>query len=1100
MYSLGFVPQHKNARVISLKIYVVLIGFLYLFSPANAATGPTAWGSIQISPTIVSPANQYSSIPVSVQVVLPDGTRDTSFTQTVTLGGATGSETTYFQDNFESSVSYSSGYICSGSTLSYDTTVVAANSSRSAKITGGVSNNLCGPYYEWSNTKPARFSAYMRSNSSTNGLIGPIVTMVEYDIGQYWTAANVLFDATVGRIRMRRCNGDCTYVYSTGVTYVPNQWYKIDVVINWTSSTVDLYVDDILRDSAFPLMYGSSTKTMCGIVYYNYGNGITGWVDNVKVINTEGNPVSVPVSPSSISITNGLWSGNVQVQSSTASNMYLSAKWTSGSFKEGRSNLFSTTTGCNPGQYSSSYYTACQTCNAGSFSNTTGASSCTQCSPGTYQGSSGQSSCINCGANTYNPNYGSTAISACLPCTYPQIANPGSANCSTCKPGEWFDAAASKCKGCPTGQYGIGGPTCFNCSAGTYNDMTNQSSCMTCPSGRTYTGTGATSASNCTACPAGQYAFNSTTCFDCGTGTYNNLTGQTSCFVCPAGTSNNMTAQQNFSACIPCPLGYHASSNGSTQCVPCDAGTHANTTGLANCYGCPPGSATNATGSVNCTACTPGYHAQNSGQDKCVPCDAGTFSNRTGESMCPPCGLGYFSSSAGLTECTKCLIGTFANETGTGNCYNCPNSYTTLLEGSDSLSDCVPKCGDGRLETGEFCDDGNHRNGDGCSSNCTIEAGWVCLNPGERCSQQDTGGGSAAGKQTTAIVAGVVGVFAFGVCGVGLVLGFFLYRRKTKENKQPPPVEMPAKVVDMEDGNYRRIPSMVMGHSPIIRSTLDSAEKIPQRLSHSNEIRYAELNTSESTVVGKGAFGIVFSAYWRGQKVAVKEIKNENISADDVQKFVEEAELMRNLKPHANVVLFMGVILDPFCIVTEFLEGGDLHSFLRSDSKIPFELQLSFMKDIARGMFHLSLEGIVHRDLAARNVLLNRDFTAKVSDFGLSRIADADNVIYSKSDIGPLKWMSPEAIRRKKYSEKSDVWAFGVTCWEILSREEPFKDMDAVQVATAVVGEGLRPEIPHWTPPRLSEIVMATWETDPDLRPTFHQLVSLLDTVEMPTQ
>jgi serine/threonine protein kinase len=71
-------------------------------------------------------------------------------------------------------------------------------------------------------------------------------------------------------------------------------------------------------------------------------------------------------------------------------------------------------------------------------------------------------------------------------------------------------------------------------------------------------------------------------------------------------------------------------------------------------------------------------------------------------------------------------------------------------------------------------------------------------------------------------------------------------------------------------------------------------------------------------------------------------------------------------------------------------------------------------------MAHLTSEGVIHRDLAARNILLDSKLRAKISDFGLSRLGNESKVVYSKSDIGPLKWMSPEAVQKKKYSEKSD--------------------------------------------------------------------------------
>merc|ERR1712146_108664 len=86
------------------------------------------------------------------------------------------------------------------------------------------------------------------------------------------------------------------------------------------------------------------------------------------------------------------------------------------------------------------------------------------------------------------------------------------------------------------------------------------------------------------------------------------------------------------------------------------------------------------------------------------------------------------------------------------------------------------------------------------------------------------------------------------------------------------------------------------------------------------------------------------------------------------------------------------------------------------------------------GMSHLHTEGIIHRDLATRNILLSEGLTPKISDFGLSRFGAPDDDNQTKSDVGPLKWMAPEAIKARVYGKKTDVWSYGVTVWEIVAR------------------------------------------------------------------
>ncbi|XP_029050762.1 mast/stem cell growth factor receptor kita-like [Osmia bicornis bicornis] len=157
---------------------------------------------------------------------------------------------------------------------------------------------------------------------------------------------------------------------------------------------------------------------------------------------------------------------------------------------------------------------------------------------------------------------------------------------------------------------------------------------------------------------------------------------------------------------------------------------------------------------------------------------------------------------------------------------------------------------------------------------------------------------------------------------------------------------------------------------------------------------------------------------------------------------------------------------------------------------------LKFATDIAAGMEHLELKGITHRDLAARNILLSADLTVKISDFGLSR-----NGIYmiknieEKSRRLPIRWMSPEAIRDRTFSSKSDVWSYGIVLWEISTLGAfPYSNVQDDRVLRYIIHENGRLEKPDDVPLCIYNLMCSCWAAEPEDRPNFTQLLSELKT------
>jgi len=284
-----------------------------------------------------------------------------------------------------------------------------------------------------------------------------------------------------------------------------------------------------------------------------------------------------------------------------------------------------------------------------------------------------------------------------------------------------------------------------------------------------------------------------------------------------------------------------------------------------------------------------------------------------------------------------------------------------------------------------------------------------------------------------------------------------------------------------------------------ISARVPAKNKIEQWLIDYKEIQF-------DREVGRGASGVVSYAIWRMQHCAVKQLL-ATATEKDIQDFNSEAELLMNLRPHTNVVSFYGLCKDPLCIVTEFLPGGSLSSYLRSDASIDLDQVLTWAVETAAGMSHLHDEGVVHRDLASRNLLLDKNLSVKITDFGMSRIISNQEgaADVTKSDVGPLKWMAPECILEKKYSQKSDSYAFGITLIEMLTRQEPYPGQSAVNIAIGVTRDNLRPPIPDYAPTQLADLVKKCYERNADDRPTFkmiydelYQLVTSLEQEAVP--
>ncbi|KAL3312398.1 hypothetical protein Ciccas_009013 [Cichlidogyrus casuarinus] len=263
-----------------------------------------------------------------------------------------------------------------------------------------------------------------------------------------------------------------------------------------------------------------------------------------------------------------------------------------------------------------------------------------------------------------------------------------------------------------------------------------------------------------------------------------------------------------------------------------------------------------------------------------------------------------------------------------------------------------------------------------------------------------------------------------------------------------------------------------------------------------------------STRIGKGSFGEVWQGILNDKlQVAIKKLLPS--SSMQPARFLQEAKIM-HFFDHPRIVKLLGICNDrgELSIITEFFELGSLYDVMRRSAHLDncFQLETlqSFMLDIADGMTFLEEHNFIHRDLRSANILVENQMRLKVSDFGLSHLlSQPDSEYFGTSHTPfPVRFTAPEGMLENKYSVKSDVWSFGVLCYEILTCcAQPYEGMKYAEIKQFVCVERRTLEIPlvHLggtafcdCPEEIYKLIDSCWEFNPHMRPTFRALKNCL--------
>ncbi|XP_078144297.1 protein-tyrosine kinase 6-like [Centroberyx gerrardi] len=281
-----------------------------------------------------------------------------------------------------------------------------------------------------------------------------------------------------------------------------------------------------------------------------------------------------------------------------------------------------------------------------------------------------------------------------------------------------------------------------------------------------------------------------------------------------------------------------------------------------------------------------------------------------------------------------------------------------------------------------------------------------------------------------------------------------------------------------------------------LREACKRTEPQPTDLSHSTvdewELPKEEFSLEEQ--LGTGYFADVHRGRWKNRiNVAIKIIKGDSeLNHGDFQR---EVQMLKSLR-HRHLISLFAVCTasSPYYIITELMEKGSLLNFLRGPEGQhlqPVSL-IDMAAQVADGMSYLEEKNSIHRDLAARNVLVGENYICKVADFGLARVIKEPFYITADKKI-PYKWCAPEAISHGRFSNKSDVWSFGILLYEIITYGGVPYPAYSNQEVYQQVTNGYRMPPPPKCPDFLYDIMLECWSSEAADRPDFKNLRVRLD-------
>ncbi|EDW01703.1 GH21591, partial [Drosophila grimshawi] len=319
-------------------------------------------------------------------------------------------------------------------------------------------------------------------------------------------------------------------------------------------------------------------------------------------------------------------------------------------------------------------------------------------------------------------------------------------------------------------------------------------------------------------------------------------------------------------------------------------------------------------------------------------------------------------------------------------------------------------------------------------------------------------------------------------------------------------LQTPATIVKREDGAASGQATNESGAAAATATATRNGASSPGSKVPNNKHIIPADSISVNKQLGIGEFGIVQQGVWTNGseriQVAIKCLCRERMQSNPME-FLKEAAIMHSIE-HENIVRLYGVVLatDSLMLVTELAHLRSLLECLKDSglrvSFLTIPTLCEFALQICNGMRYLEQKRLIHRDLAARNILVFSKDKVKISDFGLSRALGVGKDYY-KTNFNvnlklPIAWCAPECINYLRFTNASDVWAFGVCLWEMFSYGfQPWAALTGLQILEAIDAPNYqRLEQPDCCPREYYTLMMKCWQDDAAKRPKFSEIYEQL--------